>query len=76
MTTTIEIPEDLYEAIKRRAANEGVSMRSLIVGVLEEAYAEPKGRKGRMVTGPMVRIKGKLGPRFPTDENPWDLILG
>jgi hypothetical protein len=48
-------------------------MRMLIVQALEQTYSEP--RKGRYVTGPLVRKKGKLGPRFPVDENPHDIVL-
>jgi metal-responsive CopG/Arc/MetJ family transcriptional regulator len=71
--TTVDIPEPLHEQLRHRAASTGVSIRSLIVRALEQAYVE-RG-KGRKVTGPMVRGKGKLGPRFPTDENPHDLIF-
>jgi metal-responsive CopG/Arc/MetJ family transcriptional regulator len=71
--TTVDIPEPLHERLRRRAESSGTSIRSLIVRALEETYAE-KG-KGRRVTGPMVRGKGKLGPRCPTDENPHDLII-
>jgi hypothetical protein len=71
--TTVDIPEPLHERLRHRAESTGTSIRSLIVRALEETYAE-KG-KGRRVTGPMVRGKGKLGPRFPTDENPHDLIF-
>ena len=71
--TTVDIPEPLHERLRHRAASTGVSMRSLIVRALEQAYAEPQ--KGKKVTGPIVRGKGKLGPRFPVDENPHDLIF-
>lgn len=71
--TTVDIPEPLHEQLRHRAASAGVSIRSLIVRALEETYAQQ--RKGRKVTGPMVRLRGKLGPRFPVDENPHDLIL-
>ncbi len=71
--TTVDIPEPLHEQLRHRAESTGTSIRSLIVRALEEKYAE-KG-KGRLVTGPMVRGKGKLGPRFPTDENPHDLVF-
>ncbi len=71
--TTVDIPEPLHEKLRHRAASSGVSIRSLIVRALEQTYAEKK--KGRRVTGPMVRGKGKLGPRFPVDENPHDLIF-
>ncbi len=71
--TTVDIPEPLHARLRQRAAHGGVSIRSLIVQALEQAYAKP--RKGKKVTGPMVRGKGKLGPRFPVDENPHDLIF-
>jgi hypothetical protein len=71
--TTVDIPEPLHDRLRQRAAHTGASIRSLIVRALEETYSEP--RKGKKVTGPMVRGKGKLGPRFPVDENPHDLIF-
>ena len=40
--------------------------RYLLVRVLK--------RDGR-VRGPMIRGKGKLGPEFPVNENPYDLIF-
>jgi hypothetical protein len=43
------------------------------VRAIEEAYTEPK--KGERVTGPLIQTKGKRGPRFPVDENPYDLIF-
>ena len=48
-------------------------MRTLILQALEQTYAEPS--KGKYVTGPLVRKTGKLGPRFPVDENPYYLVL-
>lgn len=71
--TTVDIPEPLHHRLRRRAENSGTSIRSLIVRAIEQVYAE--GNKGEPVTGPMVHISGKLGPRFPVDENPHDLIL-
>lgn len=71
--TTVDIPEPLHEQLRHRAASSGTSIRSLIVRALEQTYSEP--RKGKMVTGPMVKLRGKKGPRFPVDENPHDLIL-
>jgi hypothetical protein len=56
-----------------RAQESGTSMRALIVRAIEQTYSEP--RKGRYVTGPLVKGKGKRGPRFPTDENPHDLVF-
>ena len=70
---TVGIPETLHERLRRRAQDTGTSMRTLIVQAIEQAYAEP--RKGKFVTGPLVRKIGKLGPRFPVDENPHDLVI-
>ena len=71
--TTVDIPEPLHETLRHRSASTGVSIRSLIVRALEQTYTEK--RKGRKAIEPLVRGKGKLGPRFPTDENPHDLIF-
>ncbi len=71
--TTVDIPEPLHDRLRRRAESSGTSIRSLIVRAIEETYAEPK--KGKRVTGPMIRGKGKRGPLYPVDENPHDLIF-
>ena len=71
--TTIELPESLHERLRERSRSTGAYIRSLIVRAVEQTYAEPK--MGRPVTGPLITGTGKLGPRFPVDENPHDLIL-
>jgi hypothetical protein len=71
--TTVDLPEPLHDRLRDRAQTSGVSIRSLIVRAVEQTYAEAK--KGRPVTGPLIIGTGKLGPRFPVDENPHDLIL-
>lgn len=70
--TTVEIPDELHEILRERSHRSGESMRSLIVQAIEQTYQAPK--KGKMVTGPLVKAEGKLGPRFPVDETPHDLI--
>ncbi len=74
-TTTIELPEPLHERLKQRSEGSGSPIGSLIVRAVEQVYAEPEPRKGRPVTGPLICGTGKLGPRFPADENPHDLVL-
>ena len=32
-------------------------------------------KAGRMVTEPMITGEGKVGPQFPVNENPYDLIF-
>jgi len=71
--TTVDIPEPLHDALRYRAAQSGTSMRALIIQALQEAYV--KKRKGKYVTGPMIKGRGKLGPAFPKDENPHDLVF-
>ena len=71
--TTVDIPEPLHNQLRHRAEQSGTSIRALIVRAIEQAYTEPK--RGHRVTGPMIKGGGKRGPRFPTDENPHDLIL-
>lgn len=71
--TTIDIPEPLHEELRARAARQRTSIRALIVGAIEQAYAGDRERTP--VTGPLVVGKGALGPAFPVDENPHDLVF-
>jgi hypothetical protein len=71
--TTVDIPVPLHNELRRRAESSGTSIRSLIVRAIEETYVSIGKRK--QVTGPLVKGKGNLGPRFPVDETPHDLIL-
>jgi len=71
--TTIDIPEPLHDRLRLRAERSGASIPSLIVRAIEQAYSEPK--KSEYVTGPLVMGSGKLGPKFPEDENPHDLVF-
>jgi hypothetical protein len=71
--TTVDIPEPLHDRLRQRAERSGTSIRSLIVRALEQVYVEAS--KKDLVTGPPVCGSGKLGPRFPVDENPHDIVL-
>ncbi len=71
--TTVDIPDPLHDRLRHRAERSGASIRSLIVHALEQVYEAP-GKK-EPVTGPLVRGKGRLGPQFPEDENPHDLVF-
>ncbi len=71
--TTVDIPEPLHAELRHRAQLSGTSIRALIVRAIEETYQKKK--KGVYVRGPMFKGPGKLGPAFPTDENPYDFIL-
>ena len=71
--TTVDIPEPLHQTLKERAQQSGTSIRALIVRAIELSYAPEK--KGRCVTSPPMKSKGKRGPRYPVDENPHDLVF-
>jgi hypothetical protein len=71
--TTVDIPEPLHNRLRVRAEQAGTSVRALIVEALDDAYSEK--HRGVYVTGPLVTGKGKLGPLFPVDENPHDLVF-
>jgi hypothetical protein len=75
--TTVEIPEPLHDILRRQAERSGASIRSLIVRAIEQTYQQPHQRpkKGKRVTGPMIKRRGKLGPAYPADENPHDLVF-
>jgi len=70
--TTIDIPDDLHAALRRRAAAEGASIRSLITGAIE---SQLRPRPSRRVTGPMVGKKGKPAAGSPDRENPYDVLF-
>jgi hypothetical protein len=71
--TTVDIPEPLHDRLRERAERSGTSIRSLIVRAIEQVYVEP--RRGEYVTGPLITRPGKLGPAFPENENPHDLVF-
>jgi hypothetical protein len=71
--TTVYIPEPLYDRLRHRAERSGASIRSLIIRAIEQVCSEPK--KGEYVTGPLVTGQGELGPAFPENENPHDLVF-
>jgi hypothetical protein len=71
--TTVDIPEPLYGALRQKANQSGTSVRALIVRAIDQTYNNRK--TGAYVTAPLVKGKGKLGSRFPKDENPHDLVF-
>ncbi len=70
--TTIDIPDDLHAALRKRAAAERTSIRSLITGAIE---SQLRPRSSRRVTGPLVGKKGKPAASSPDTENPYDVLF-
>jgi hypothetical protein len=71
--TTVDIPDPLHKTLRHKAEQSGTSIRSLIVRAIEQVYTDRP--KAGYVTSPPVKRRGKLGPRFPKDENPHDLVF-
>ena len=71
--TTVDIPESLHATLRRRSEQSGISIRSLIVRALEQTYSRRK--KLEHITGPLIPAEGPVGPEFPVDENPHDLVF-
>ncbi|MGA7412859.1 MAG: hypothetical protein WBW33_20455 [Bryobacteraceae bacterium] len=70
--TTIDIPDHLHAALRKRAAAERTSIRSLITGAIE---SQLRLRPSRRVTGPLVGKKGKPAAGSPGTENPYDVLF-
>ena len=73
--TTIDIPEELHAALRKRAAAEHTSIRSLITDAIESRLRPVAARRSRRVTGPLVGKKGKPGTGSPNTENPYDVLF-
>jgi hypothetical protein len=71
--TTVDIPEQLHDRLRHRAERSGTSIRALVIRAIEQVYRE--GKRGDYVTGPLISGPGKLGPHFPEDENPHELVF-
>jgi hypothetical protein len=55
--TTVDIPDSLYRDLKSKAAEEGRSVKELVLrGVEAELRPRPRGR-GRPVSLPLIRSK-------------------
>jgi len=71
--TTIDIPDELYAALRRRAASERTSIRSLVVGAIERKVGG--ARRRTPVLAPPVPGSGKPGPMCPDRENPYGILF-
>ena len=71
--TTIDIPDELYSTLRQRAAQDHVSIRSLVISSIEDKF-QAKPRSVPMLRAP-VQAKGPRGPLCPDTENPYDLIF-
>ena len=58
MRTTLELPDDLYRALKARAALRGVTVRELVRGLIEQSLLNPSAEsdapRGRREPPPVI----------------------
>ena len=64
MKTTVDIPDDLHRQVRIRAAEEGTTLRELLLRSLTESLARTSGSRG----GPPRR------ERFEIDERGWPVL--
>lgn len=69
--TTIEIPGDLYEALRHCAATEQTSIRSLVIDAIEAKFKRKEKRQPML--SPPVPATGKPGPLSPDTANPYGI---
>ena len=57
MRTTVDIPDSLYRRLKSRAANEGSSVKELILRGTQRVLKEKLHKPGKRVERPLIRSK-------------------
>ena len=62
MRTTVRLPDELIRRAKRRAAEQGTTLTSLLEEGLRLALAEPKARRHRVVRLPVSKASGGTLP--------------
>ena len=74
MRTTVDIPDILYRRLKSRAANEGRTVKELILrGVEAELKVRPGTRQVNLVSSPLIPSK-RPGSVYLDNEKIFDLI--
>jgi hypothetical protein len=58
MRTTVDIPDALYRRLKSRAAEEGVSVKRLLLRGAESAIAESPMPRQRTIKLPLIKGHG------------------
>jgi hypothetical protein len=69
---TIDIPDGLHAALRRRAIAERTSIQALITIAIETKF---RSRPSRRVTGPLVGKKGRAAAGSPDRENPYGVLF-
>ncbi len=73
MRTTVDIPDAVYRRLKTRAANEGRSVRALILRGAEQLLDAKPAKTSQRVTLPMIKSK-RPGSRYLDNAIIYDII--
>jgi hypothetical protein len=65
MRTTIDLPENLYRTLKARAGLSGISLRQLVLQLIEQGLRVPRNEPGESRHAPPPVIIPPRGVRLP-----------
>jgi len=71
--TTVDIPDPLYRQLKSKAANEGRTVKELILRGVESELKAARQRPPKFVTSPLIRSK-RPGSLVLDNEKIFDII--
>ena len=57
MRTTVDIPDSLYRRLKSKAANEGSSVKELILRGVETQLDQSRTKRGHRIIPPIIKSK-------------------
>jgi hypothetical protein len=73
MRTTVDIPDEIYRNLKARAAEEGASVKQLLLRGAESVLREPGENKVPRLRAPILN-KGKQGTLKINNRKIYELI--
>lgn len=73
MRTTVDIPDELYRAVKIKAAREGVAVRQIVLRGIERELQPEKTGRVRKLKLPLIR-SSQPGTLHLTNEDIDDLL--
>jgi len=76
MRITLEIRDEIFRQLKRRAADEGTPMRQVVETALRVYLGRPKGRKGYQLRWNSERGRLQPGVRLDDRDRLFDLLDG
>lgn len=76
MRTTIEISDEIFRQLKRRAADEGAPLRRVVENALRGYLGKSKARKGYRLRWTPERGRVQPGVQLDDRDNLFDLMDG